>query len=214
MSLVKILKRNYSDFSIEIQNWEIPDQGVSLLYGPSGSGKSSVFRILMGLEPEAQLDWDFKKVQMHRLSPADRHLGVVFQSLDLFPHMTALQNIKFIAEARGLSVLEFQSNLKGLQEKLQLSSFLSRSAEVLSGGEKQRVAIARALISKPRLLMLDEPFSALDKNLKDEIRALIRDLITDWKLPCLLISHDEGDLQFADHVFYMNQGRLNLERSS
>lgn len=211
MSLVKRLEREYrndGDFKLAIKDWEIPDEGISLLYGPSGSGKSSVFRVLMGLDEKANLEWAFKGIQLHQLPPPERHLGVVFQSLDLFPHMTALQNIKFIAEARRLPRLQYEENLGPLVEVLKMQNFLNRPAHLLSGGEKQRVALARALISKPRLLMLDEPFSALDANIRNEIRNLIRKILQDWKLPCLLISHDESDLKFADYLFQIENGRL------
>lgn len=215
MSLVKRLEREYKSdsqlkdgFKMVIQDWEIPDEGISLLYGPSGSGKSSVFRILMGLDEKAHLEWSFRGIQLHLLPPPDRHLGVVFQSLDLFPHMTALQNIKFIAEARQLPRGQYEENLAPLVDVLKMQNFLNRPAHLLSGGEKQRVALARALISKPRLLMLDEPFSALDANIRSEIRNLIRKILQDWKLPCLLISHDESDLKFADYLFQIENGRL------
>lgn len=215
MSLVKRLERDYKSlsglgesFKLDVHDWEIPDEGITLLYGPSGSGKSSVFRVLMGLDEKANLEWTFKGTELHKLAPPERHLGVVFQSLDLFPHMSALQNIKFIAEARRLPNKQYEENLAPLVEVLKMQGFLHRQASVLSGGEKQRVALARALISKPRILMLDEPFSALDSNIRAEIRILIRRILQEWKLPCLLISHDESDLKFADHMFHISEGRI------
>ena len=112
------------------------------------------------------------ETDLAKLPAPERRLGVVFQSLEIFPHLTAAANIRFAGESRGLSQSEIDQRLADLVNTLNLNSCLSRRGAVLSGGEKQRVALARALIGRPRILLLDEPFSALDANLRQQARAL------------------------------------------
>lgn len=209
MSLVKNLRRDYPGFKIDIPKWEIADQGITALWGPSGSGKTTVFRLLIGLEPCPGLEWKFGDVDLAKLSAPERRLGVVFQSLELFPHMTAGENILFAARARHIPVEESRARLKELSEDLRLTGCLTRKAALLSGGEAQRVALARAVIAKPRFLFLDEPFSSLDSELKVEARALVRRVIDKLAIPTLLITHDEEDLRaLAQHVVKIRDGRL------
>jgi sulfate transport system ATP-binding protein/putative spermidine/putrescine transport system ATP-binding protein len=209
MSLIKNLIRDYDGFKIEIPQWEISDQGITALWGPSGSGKTSIFRLLIGLEECPGLEWNFGGEDLARLPVPERRLGVVFQSLELFPHMSAEENILFAAEARKLDRAETQKRLAELAADLRLSGILQRKAAWLSGGEAQRVALARAVIGKPRFLFLDEPFSSLDHELKVEARALVRKVIDKFSLPTLLITHDENDLQaLAQHIVKIRDGRL------
>jgi sulfate transport system ATP-binding protein/putative spermidine/putrescine transport system ATP-binding protein len=209
MSVVKNLRRQYEDFKIDIPQWEIADQGITALSGPSGAGKTTLFRLLIGLEPCPGLEWRFGDLDLAQVPPPDRRLGVVFQSLELFPHMTAEENIRFAARARRLSAAETQSRLDELVKDLRLRSCLTRRASVLSGGEAQRVALARAVIASPRFLFLDEPFSSLDSELRAEARTLVRTVIERRKIPTLLITHDEEDLRaLAQAVVKIREGRL------
>lgn len=213
MSLVERLVKNYDGFSIEIPRWEIPDSGVTALWGPSGSGKTSVFRLLIGLEPCPGLSWKFDGVDLAQLPVPARRLGVLFQSLELFPHMTAEENIWFAAEAR-LDSARFdrdvaRARLKELTEDLRMSGYLGRKAHLLSGGEAQRVALARAVIAQPRFLFLDEPFSSLDAELKMDARGVVKRVIDKFKIPTLLITHDRDDLMaLAQNVVKIKDGRL------
>ena len=209
MSLVKNLIRKYDDFLIEIPEWEILDEGVTVLMGPSGSGKTSVFRILLGLEECPGLVWDFKGIDLAQLKTPERRLGVVFQTLDLFPHMSARENILFAAKARKISEIKVEIRMTQLVEELQMEKFIHRKADVLSGGEKQRVAIARAIMGEPRLLLLDEPFSALDQELREEGRKLLKTVIATEKIPTLLVTHDPRDVEvLANKVTKISEGRL------
>lgn len=208
MSLIKNLYKNYGDFKIEINEWQIADEGVSALWGPSGSGKTSIFRILIGLEPCAGWSWQFGNEDLAQLPPPARRLGVVFQNYDLFPHLTAKENILFAAEARKIPFPVATEKFNELVDKLNLPSCLNRRAQVLSGGEKQRVALARALIGQPRMLLLDEPFSALDEAVKHEARQLVKNIIEQEKIPTLLISHDKSDIDFlSGKVFQILNGK-------
>lgn len=209
MSYVENLHRNFGDFKLEIDSWEILDEGVTVLMGPSGSGKTSVFRILLGLEPCPGLKWDFKGVDLAKLKTPDRRLGVVFQTLDLFPHMTAEENILFAAKARKVDPNKASARIKELSRVMQMESFFKRKASQLSGGEKQRVAIARALVGEPRLLLLDEPFSALDQELRAESRKLVKQVIEAEKIPTLLVTHDPQDVEvLGNKVTKIEKGRL------
>jgi ABC-type sulfate/molybdate transport systems ATPase subunit len=213
MSWVLNLKRDYGDFIVDIPKWEILDQGVTVLRGPSGAGKTSVFRLLIGLEEPAQgFTWNFDGRNLAQLSTPERRIGVVFQSYELFPHMTAEANIRFAAEARKRSRAETDTHLHELIAILKLENCIARKASILSGGEKQRVALARALIGKPRLLFLDEPFSALDPSLRSDARKLVRELLEREKIPALLITHDLEDLgAFKGKVTEIESGRVTSE---
>lgn len=209
MSLVEGLVRSYGDFTIDIPRWEIADSGVTALWGPSGAGKTTVFRILIGLETCPGLHWRFGDVDLASLPIPERRLGVVFQSLELFPHLSARENIWFAARARGLSGAAVEARFDRLVEDLRMSSFLARRASVLSGGEAQRVALARALIGEPRFLFLDEPFSSMDAELRGDARALVRRTLEHFGVPTLLITHDESDLRdLARDVVRIRDGRL------
>lgn len=210
MSVVERLNKKYEGgFEIQIPRWEIRDEGVTALWGPSGSGKTSVFRLLLGLESCPGLQWRWGEEDLALVPTPQRKLGVVFQTLDLFPHMTARQNIFFPVKARSIAKNQAQARFEKLNQVLHLQSFLDRRAELLSGGEKQRVALSRALMSFPRMLFLDEPFSALDESLRAEARSYLKQLLNETRTPALLITHDERDLEvLAQKVTKIEKGRL------
>lgn len=209
MSVIKNLKYKTDDFSLEVPEWTLLDLGVTALWGPSGSGKSTLFRCLLGLEKCSGYEWIFEGIDLAKLSIQERKIGVVFQSYDLFPHMSVQENINFALEARGLNVSKHQSFLDEVLSQLQIHQLLKKNVQLISGGEKQRVALARAIIARPRILMLDEPFSALDENLREESRSLVKKIITQLKIPTLLITHDKNDIQvLADKVTLIRDGRL------
>lgn len=209
MSVVEHLNKKYDDFEIQIPKWEILEKGVHVLWGPSGSGKTSVFRILLGLDDCAGFSWKWGNEDLAKMSMKDRRLCVVFQTLDLFPHLTARQNIYFSAKARNIEGEKAEQRFEKLTSLLQMHLFLDRRAELLSGGEKQRVALARALMSFPRMLLLDEPFSALDSSLRSEARKLVKSIIQETETPALLITHDSMDVDaLADKVTEIKHGRL------
>lgn len=214
MSLVENLFKSYGDFKIDIPSWEIPDEGVTVLWGPSGSGKTSVFRLLIGLESAANFKWNFKGHDLAKMPVPLRRLGVVFQTLDLFPHMTAEENILFAAKAREIPPEQAFAKLKELSEVLKMAGFMNRPASVLSGGEKQRVALARALIGDPRMLLLDEPFSALDQELREESRKLVKTVIEKEKIPTLLVTHDPLDIEvLGQKICMIRHGQILEEQN-
>lgn len=211
MSVVRNLHKKYKDFEIHIPEWTLLDEGVTALWGPSGSGKTTVLRVMTGLEDCGAWSWDFKGRDLAQFSPGERHLGVVFQSFELFPHLTAEENMLFAAKARKIPSAKAQHKLEELTKILQLEKCRGRQASLLSGGEKQRVALARALMGEPLFLLLDEPFSALDENLRDEARQLVKAVMAKEKIPALLITHDRKDIDvLATQVTKISNGMLSL----
>lgn len=211
MSLVEGLIKSYGSFKIDIPRWEIPDQGITALWGPSGSGKTTVFRILLGLESCSSLRWNYKGKDLASLEVSERKIGVVFQGYELFPHMTAQENILFAAQVRKIPKNKAAQKLEEFSNQLNLKSCLKTLSGRLSGGEKQRVALARALMSSPQLLFLDEPFSALDESLKTEARELVKKVVQENKVPTLLVTHDERDIRtLASSTVKIQNGRLNI----
>ena len=205
MSLVKNATRDYGDFSLEIRDWEIRDSGVTALWGPSGSGKSSLVSVLLGLDRQASLTWIWEGKDLGLLPVEKRKLSVVFQDPGLFPHMTAEANIWFPVKKKDRQEAPFNE----LVSALQIQDLLQRSVEKLSGGEKQRVALARALIYRPRLLLLDEPFSSLDEEVKGRARDLVSKVSQHLGIPVLLITHDREDVfSMASKVSRICKGHI------
>lgn len=195
MSIVESLKIHQNNFQLEVDRWEILDEGIHVLAGPSGSGKSTLLRGLIGLERTPGMVWNFLGEDLARMSVEQRRLGVVFQTWDLFPHMTAYENVLFAARARKLDQATFLGRWNSIQSLLKMADFVGTKADKLSGGEKQRTALARALIAKPRILLLDEPFSALDQDLRDQARDLLKSIVMREKIPTLLVTHDRQDIE-------------------
>ena len=211
--IIRNLKKAYDGFNIEIPELKIADEGITALSGRSGSGKTSVIRILLGLEDCPGLSWMISTPEgekdLAKLPVEKRNLAVVFQNYELFAHMTAGDNILFAAKAQRLSPDEARSRLDRLATRLQIETILKRKVSVLSGGERQRVALARALIRNPRFLFLDEPFSALDIELRQDARGLVKAVVNEYKVPTLLVSHDPADIEaLASHVVKIADGRV------
>ncbi|MAV90246.1 MAG: thiamine ABC transporter ATP-binding protein [Bdellovibrionaceae bacterium] len=206
MSVVKNLKLKRSQFDLEVEELHLPEEQVTALVGPSGSGKSSLIRTLLGLENATGWSWVLKGKEMSMVPTEHRNLGVVFQSLELFPHMTVLENVEFPLKCRGQKDRSFAHEL---MERLGVSNFRKNLPIELSGGERQRVALARALSFRPDFLFLDEPFSSLDSATKEKSRELLKEVLQDFKISTLLISHDKEDVQsLATTVYSINRGKI------
>lgn len=211
MSHIKNLYIKLDNFELNIPELSIPDSGVTAILGSSGSGKTTFLKTLIGLYQPKGWIWEFKGETLSRLEIGARRLGVVFQSYDLFPHLTAEENILLVLNARNS---ENDRNLvnKKLQKykfELNLEACWKTPAQKLSGGEKQRVALLRALVSNPRILLLDEPFSALDTDLRAEARRMVKELINHLEIPVYLITHDKEDVDsLAQSVIHMRNGSI------
>ncbi len=213
MSLIKNLNLQFEadHFNLKIDELEIPDQGVTAFWGPSGSGKTTLFKTLIGLYRPKNWSWIYKEIHLHELSLSDRRLGVVFQNYELFPHLTAEENIQLVMKSRYNKdelATAFQ-RCETFKQRLQLQSCWNTKTEKISGGEKQRVSFLRALLSRPRLLLLDEPFSALDPHLRKEARSLLKTVLEEIDLPVYLITHDEADVEaLAQQRIELEKGRI------
>jgi molybdate transport system ATP-binding protein len=203
------IKRVLGAFTLDVA-WEMGDE-LAVLFGYSGSGKSLTLRAIAGL-----LTPDAGKITLRGttlysrdrdLPPQERSVGYVFQDLALFPHMTVEENILY--GGHGVEGMERRESCKRLVSRFRLSGLEQRRPGDISGGQRQRVAFARALIRRPAVLLLDEPFSALDAPLRSEMRELLRDLQRELMIPVVLVTHDrEEALGLADRLIIYAGGRV------
>lgn len=213
MSSIRNLHIKLDNFELNIPELDLPEKGVTAIQGPSGSGKTTLLKALIGLYEPVGWTWKFKDEILSQLDMGKRRLGVVFQSYDLFPHLTAEDNILLILNARTPKnrYHEVNQQLQKYKIQLNLDSCWKTLAHKLSGGEKQRVALLRALVSSPRILLLDEPFSALDQELRFEARKLVKELLNQLDIPVYLITHDKEDVEFlAQKIIHLQAGKILL----
>ncbi|MFK0312869.1 ABC transporter ATP-binding protein [Pseudomonas sp. NPDC090233] len=179
------------------------------LLGPSGCGKSTLLRCIAGLTPVdgGQILLDGQDIVP--VSPQKRGIGMVFQSYALFPNMTVEQNVAFGLRMQKVKADESQARVREALELVELGSFAGRYPHQLSGGQCQRVALARSLVTRPRLLLLDEPLSALDARIRKHLREQIRAIQRELGLTTIFVTHDQEEaLTMSDRIFLMNQGRI------
>jgi molybdate transport system ATP-binding protein len=186
---------------------------VTVLFGPSGAGKTTILRALAGLErsEECVIHFDHETWADNQngvfLPPQRRRIGFLFQDYALFSHLTVEDNIRY--GLRGMSASEQRIRTSELLERFQLGDLARRYPDQLSGGQKQRVALARTLAPRPRLLLLDEPLSALDGPTREAVRGELRSLLGSLNIPVLLVTHDRVEaLALGDQVAIVNEGRI------
>lgn len=191
--------------------------GVTALFGPSGSGKSTVFALIAGLLRPASgtihlADRVLVDTQTRVfVSPEERRIGVVFQDHLLFPHMSVEQNLRFGLGRAAARALDFHR----VADILEIRPLLPRRPQTLSGGERQRVALGRALLRGPELLLMDEPLTGLDLDLKDRILTYLERAVTEWRIPTLFISHDVVDVRrLADQAVLLEAGQVTFSGST
>lgn len=182
------------------------------LLGPSGSGKTTVLRLLAGLEIPDAGEIRFGGRSVTGVPPQKRRIGLVFQHYALFPHMTVFENIAFGLRVQKRSDREIEARVRDLLELVGLSGLERRFPQELSGGQKQRVAFARALAPEPELLLLDEPFAALDAQVRKSLRAWLREMVRRLGLTTIFVTHDQEEaVEMADELIVMNEGRLEQQ---
>jgi len=194
----------FEDLSFAIEEGEF----ITLL-GPSGCGKSTLLRCLAGLETPDEGSIFVNGEDITHVKPQKRGIGMVFQSYALFPNMTAAENIAFGLKMQGLAKSEILHRVAQAIRTVELTNNEKKYPNQLSGGQRQRVALARALVVKPRILLLDEPLSALDarirRNLRDEIRSIQREM----QLTTIFVTHDQEEaMTMSDRIFLMNKGQF------
>ena len=192
------------DVSLSIRDGEF----ISLL-GASGCGKTTLLKTICGILSAQSGTIRLGGEDITSLASHKRGTVVVFQDLRLFPHMTVAENIAFALKMQGVPKAQRLSDAEYFLKLVQLDGYGSRRVSQLSGGQQQRVALARALAAKPKLLLLDEPFSALDESLRQEMRALVRSLHDELHMTTVLVTHDKEEaLSLSDRVAVMAEGRL------
>ena len=191
-----------------------------VILGPSGCGKTTVLRLIAGLErPDSgEIRLDGREVAgagRNLVPPHERRLGFVFQDLALWPHLTVKGNLDFVMGSVGVARAERAERAREVLELVRIDTLAGRYPHQLSGGEQQRVALARALVGRPRLLLLDEPFSSLDPELRVALRGEVARLRSALHLTSILVTHDRDDAgALADRVVEMRQGRAVAERDA
>lgn len=179
------------------------------LLGPSGCGKSTLLKAVAGILPPKSGSILIGGEDMANVPPHKRGAVIVFQDMRLFPNMTALENVAFPIKMRGVPKRQRLEQAEQLMKSVQLCGLERRRINELSGGQQQRVALARALAAQPRLLLLDEPFTALDNELKEEIRALVLELHKKFRTTTVLVTHDRQEaFAMADRIAVMRDGRV------
>lgn len=212
---VRGLNKKFGSFqAVHDVNFGIDKGQLIGLLGPSGGGKTSILRMLAGLETVDSGDILFHGQRVNDLPPQDRGIGFVFQNYALFKHMTVADNIAFGLEVKKWNKAKIKDRVAELVELTGLAGFEKRLPHQLSGGQRQRVAFARALAPEPQLLLLDEPFAAIDAKIRHELRSWLREMIDRLGITSIFVTHDQDEaIEVADEIMIINKGRLEQKGS-
>ena len=211
---VRNLRKAFGGFTaLDDVSLDVPGGELVALLGPSGSGKTTLLRIIAGLEPADQGTISFHGEDATDQPVRERHVGFVFQHYALFRHMNVFENVAFGLRVRPRALRPSESEIREsvmhLLGLVQLDVLAKRRPSELSGGQRQRVALARALAVKPKVLLLDEPFGALDAKVRKELRRWLRRLHEEVHVTSVLVTHDQEEaLEVSDRVVIMNEGRI------
>jgi sulfate transport system ATP-binding protein len=210
--VVRNLSKRFGSFqAVAGVSFEVPTGQLVALLGPSGSGKSTILRVIAGLEPADAGDVELTGEDATHLPAQERGVGFVFQHYALFRHMTVRQNVAFGLEVQRPrpSKALIRERVDELLELVQLLGMADRYPSQLSGGQRQRVALARALAPRPKVLLLDEPFGALDAKVRDELRTWLRKLHDEVHVTSLFVTHDQQEaFEVADQIVVLNKGKV------
>jgi sulfate transport system ATP-binding protein len=210
--VVKNLSKRFGTFqAVDGVSFEVPAGQLVALLGPSGSGKSTILRIIAGLEPADSGDVELTGEDSTNVPTQRRGVGFVFQHYALFRHMTIRQNVAFGLEVQKPRPkdAEIRARVDELLKLVQLFGYADRYPSQLSGGQRQRVALARALAPRPKVLLLDEPFGALDAKVREELRTWLRKLHDEVHVTSLFVTHDQEEaFEVSDQVVVLNKGKV------
>ena len=207
------LKKKYGDFELNV-NFSVKEGEFLCLIGPSGSGKSTVLSLLSGLEDadEGMIVLDGEDITQK--TTQERNIGLVFQDYALFSNMNVEKNIQYGMDKKHKSSKEIKEQTELLLRYVDLEGYGKRSVSSLSGGEAQRVALARSLASEPKILLLDEPLSALDAPLRKRLRTVIRDIHNKTGITMIYVTHDrEEAFAISDRIIIMKDGSIAADGS-
>jgi iron(III) transport system ATP-binding protein len=207
--LVELVKRFETFTAVDGITLTIPGGTFFSLLGPSGCGKTTTLRMVAGFEQPTSGEVVLDGVDMAGTPPNKRNVNTVFQSYALFPHLTVFDNVAFDLRRAKVDRPHIKKRVSDILDQVQLSKFASRKPAQLSGGQQQRVALARAIVIEPEVLLLDEPLSNLDANLREEMRFEIRRLHDEFKITTVYVTHDQTEAMVtSDRIAVMNQGRI------
>jgi len=202
--------KHFGDFrALDNVSVRVPDGSLTALLGPSGSGKSTLLRVLAGLEEPDEGVVRFGDREVTRVSAQDRGVGFVFQHYAAFKHMSVRDNIGFGLKIRKQPKERIKSRVDELLELVHLTGWADRYPAQLSGGQRQRMALARALAVEPEVLLLDEPFGALDTRVREELREWLRRLHDEVHVTTIFVTHDQQEaMEVAEQIVVVNEGRV------
>jgi sulfate transport system ATP-binding protein len=207
---VRGANKRYGDFvALDNIDFVVPEGSLTALLGPSGSGKSTLLRAIAGLDEPDSGTITIKGQDVTRVPPQRRGIGFVFQHYAAFKHLTVRDNVAFGPKIRKRPKAEIKDKVDNLLEIVGLAGFQNRYPNQLSGGQRQRMALARALAVDPQVLLLDEPFGALDAKVREDLRAWLRRLHDEVHVTTVLVTHDQAEaLDVADRIAVLNKGRI------
>ena len=197
------------DFAVRGVSYTVEDKEFVSLLGPSGCGKSTTLNMIAGLESVSEGTIEIDGVSVETLEPHKRDLAFVFQDYALYPHLSVYENIAFGMRMRRMPKAEIATRVREAAEQLGLVEQLRKRPRALSGGQRQRVALARSLAPRPRLLLLDEPLSALDRAMREQLAVDLRRILVEQGTTALYVTHDHEEAgTVADRIGVMDAGRL------
>lgn len=209
VEVLNVSKRYGATTAVSDVTIQIPEGEFFSLLGPSGCGKTTTLRMVAGFVRPSSGTISIGGQDVTRLPPEKRDIGIVFQNYAIFPHMNVYDNIAFGLRMRKLDKAEIDKRVREALEQVGLRGYERRYQREMSGGEQQRVALARVLVTHPRILLLDEPLSALDKKLREEMKYWIKDLQQQLRITTIYVTHDQGEaLTMSDRMAVMSKGRV------
>jgi putative spermidine/putrescine transport system ATP-binding protein len=215
IELTDVTKRFGDTVAVDKINLKIPGGAYCCLLGPSGCGKTTILRMIAGHEDPTQGDVLIDGERVNGEAPVRRGTAMMFQSYALFPHLSCADNVSFNLKVRGISKGERRSRAREMLERVRMRQFEDRLPAQLSGGQQQRIALARALITNPRVLLLDEPLSALDEFLRLQMRGELKRMQAEFGITFIHVTHTQMEaIALADMVVVMDQGRVEQAASA
>ncbi|TPK47896.1 ABC transporter ATP-binding protein [Mesorhizobium sp. B2-5-4] len=204
-----VTKRYGTTLAVDDASFTVNDNEFFCFFGPPLSGKSTILRLVLGLETPDAGEILIGGKPVNAVSPAERNVAMVFQNLALFPHMSALDNVRFPLVERRVAELDIKKRVADVAAKLHISHILHKPPAQLSGGERQRVAIARALVRDPNAYLMDDPISALDARLREETRVELKRIQRELGKTLIYVTHDQEEaMSIADRIAILDNGRI------
>ena len=209
ITIRQVTKSYGRNFALDHVDLDIRSGEFLTLLGPSGSGKTTLLTVLAGFTRPDGGSLKFGDAEMVCVPPHKRDVGMVFQNYALFPHMTVTANVGFPLKLRGVAASDIARRVEAALETVRLGGYGARGVEQLSGGQRQRVALARAIVFEPRIMLMDEPLSALDKQLREHMQIELRQLHDKLGMTTVYVTHDQREaLTMSDRIAVINSGRI------